>query len=73
MATSSDQIKSSVNIKEGLKYPLSLIPLSLAHGYGQKRKTDKSKLLRTTLPSLEIKRILADYSANYILDLATII
>ena len=69
----SDHAKCSVNISKALKYPISPIPLFLAHGDGQIRKTDKSKLLRTALPSLETRKILAVYSGNYILDHAAII
>ena len=52
---------------------ITLVLQANRHGYGQQRKTDKSKLLRTALPSLKIKRILADCSDGYFLDLPTII
>ena len=45
----SQELKSPIDIEEALRYPLSPIPLSIAHGDGQKRKTNKSALLNCAI------------------------
>ena len=45
----SQELKSPIDIEEALRYPLSPIPLAIAHGDGQKRKTNKRALLNCAI------------------------
>ena len=75
LLTKSQQLGSPIDINEALKYPLSPVPLSLAHADGERRKTNKSSLYdyaisssQTTCSPNEIN----DGKKAYILDLAAI-
>ena len=45
----SQELNLPVDIDEALKYPLSEVPLSIAHGDGSRRKTNKSALFDVVL------------------------
>ena len=45
LLTKSQELKSPVDMNEALKYPLSSVPLSIAHADGEKRKTNKASYL----------------------------
>ena len=47
----SQELDASIDMEEALKYPLSPIPLALAHADGQRRKTNKSALYDQILVS----------------------
>ena len=72
----SQELKTPIDINEALKYPLSPVPLSIAHGDGERRKTNKSDLygyaIRTTqAPILQIND--TNKTRVYVLDLAAIL
>ena len=46
----SQELNATIQIEECLKYPLCAVELSIAHGDGKKRKTNKSALLTYVLP-----------------------
>ena len=46
----SQKLNSTIDLEEALKYPLSPVPLAIAHGDGQTRKTNKSTLLNYIPP-----------------------
>ena len=68
----SQELNSPIDMEEALKYPLSPVPLALAHADGQRRKTNKSALYDHALSSSqpETSTISEDGSKVYILDLA---
>ena len=61
-----------INIDEALKYPLYPVPLSIAHGDGEKRKTTKGDLMKYAFSSTEVPQIPQNKKDVYILDLAAI-
>ena len=71
----SQEYESGIDIDEALKYPLSPVPLAIAHADGEKRKTNKSDLYKHAVnPSLSsAARANVDGSRIYILDLAALL
>ena len=71
----SQEFESGVDIDEALKYPLSPVPLSIAHADGQKRKINKSELYKQGLnPGLSSDPIPSSVGSRiYILDLAAVL
>ena len=71
---SSQELKSTINIDEALKYSLCLLPLSIAHGDGTKRKTNKSSLVNiATEPSVLPCEEPVNGEKAYVLDLAALL
>ena len=72
----SQELETTVDLEEALKYPLSPIPLAIAHGDGQRRKTNKSVLLNYILTHQEASTSIPPNIQGekvYILDLAAVI
>ena len=71
----SQEVNSPVNIEKALEYPLSAIPLSIAHADGEKRKTNKSALFDSALASTFSMQTVVPLGETkvYILDLAALI
>ena len=69
------ELNLSVDMEEALKYPLSLIPLSIAHADGEKRKTNKSALFDYAFGSTTVLRPDLQVNGNkmYVLDLTPLI
>ena len=75
LLTKSQQLGSPIDINEALKYPLSPVPLSLAHADGERRKTNKSSLYDYAISSSQTtcsQNEINDGKKAYILDLAAI-
>ena len=55
---------------EALKFPLSEVPLSIAHAVSSRRKTNKSLLYDVAFNSSQITTTISEGKSVYILDLA---
>ena len=76
LLTKSQELKSPVDIDEALKYPLSPVPLAIAHADGEKRKTNKSALYKfafNSMPSSQTVEYSDGRNKVYILDLAALL
>ena len=56
--------EKAIDISAALTYPLSSIPLSLAHGTGKRRETSKSKLVKWLSKEVELTDPKADQSVK---------
>ena len=54
----------AIDISSALTYPLSSVPLSLAHGTGKRRETSKSKLMNLLAKDVPLADPKADQSLN---------
>jgi hypothetical protein len=69
----SQELKAHIDLNEALKFPLSPIPLAIAHADGERRKTNKSALYDHALSSSQSSESPrnVDGSKAYVLDLGT--
>ena len=70
LVAKSQEMNLPINIDEALKYPLCPVPLSIAHGDGEKRKTTQVDLMKYAFSSTEVHQIPQNKKDVYILDLA---
>ena len=66
----SQELNQPIDMDEALKYPLSEVPLSIAHADGSRRKTNKSLLYDVAFNSSQITTTISEGKSVYILDLA---
>ena len=69
----SQELSATIQMEECLKYPLCAVELSIAHGDGRKRKTNKSALLPYIPPPETTSSSNIEAEKVYILDLAAIV
>ena len=72
LVAKSQEMNLPINIDEALKYPLCPVPLSIAHGDDEKRKTTKGDLMKYAFSSTEVHQIPQNKKDVYILNLAAI-
>ena len=67
----SQELNAPIDMEKALKFPLSPVPLALAHADGERRKTNKSALYAHALASTQPKVSTAGSGKKaYVLDLA---
>ena len=66
----SQELNQPIDMDEALKYPLSEVPLPIAHADGSRRKTNKSLLYDVGFNSSQITTTIIEGKSVYILDLA---
>ena len=67
----SQQLNAPIDMEKALKFPLSPVPLALAHADGERRKTNKSALHDHALSSSQPKVSFTGIGKKaYVLDLA---
>ena len=67
----SQELNAPIDMEKALKFPLSPVPLALAHADGERRKTNESALYEHALASTQPKASTAGSGKKaYVLDLA---